>query len=285
MGNPNQPIDFYLAPGAGSVSKMELPAAKRFPPPDEHIVEPETDQEMIDGRIMRVSPAAPPHADRQVAIGYVLNATVATDYVASSELLTRVAEDSDFATDVCIRKAGKDAGGHRHLEELSFEIKHTQSESDIKKRARYLTRRGVRRVFAVYVQVKDQGGEEQVIAGPIKEWSVEKDDWNELAEDALIEDRCLRRPVTVRALLDAFEADNAVARALIDKKNPVLAGLFEQERWQGRREALLELLTERFGEVPQPVRKRIEQAELDDLKLWTKRIIPAATLADVFESE
>ena len=136
---------------------------------------------MVDGWVMRVSPAAPPHADRQVAIGYVLNATVAPDYVASSELLTRVSEDSDFATDVCIRKADEDAEGHRHLEELSFEIKHTQSESDIKKRARYLTRRGVRRVLAVYVRVKERDGEEQVIAGPVKEWSVEKDDWNELA--------------------------------------------------------------------------------------------------------
>ena len=72
MSNPNQPIDFYLAPGAGSVRRMELPAAERFPPPDEHIVEPETNLEMIDGQIMRVSPAAPPHADRQVAIGYVV---------------------------------------------------------------------------------------------------------------------------------------------------------------------------------------------------------------------
>ena len=267
---------------------MELPAAERFPPPDEHLVEPETNQEMIDGRLMRVSPAAPPHADRQVAIGYVLNATVAPDYIASSELLTRVSEDSDFATDVCIRKAGKDAEGHRHLEELSFEIKHTQSESDIKKRARYLTRRGVRRVFAVYVRVKDQGGEEQVIAGPIKEWSVEKDDWNDLADDAVIEDRCLRRPVAVRALLDAFEAHNAVARALIDQDNPVLAeretALIERER-QTVRGLLLELLVQRFGEIPASARERIEQAGLDDLERWTRRVIPAAALADVFESE
>ena len=171
-----------------------------------------------------------------------LNATVELNYVASSELLTRVSDDNDFATDVCIRKAGKDAQGHRYLEELSFEIKHTQSESDIKKRARYLTRRGVRRVFAVYVRVKKQDGEEQVIAGPIKEWSPAKDDWNELADNAVIEDRCLRRPVAVRALFDAFEADNAVALALIDKKNPVL---LKRER-QPVCELLLEQLAQRF---------------------------------------
>ncbi len=281
MEDPNQPIHFYHAPGEGSVRRMEFPAAERFPPPDEHVVEPETDQEMIDGQIMRALPADPPHADRQVAIGYVLNATVAPDYVASSELLTRVSEDSDFATDVCIRKAGKDADGHRHLEELSFEIKHTQSESDIRKRARYLTRRGVRRVFAVYVRVKKQDGEEQVIAGPIKEWSIEKDDWIVLAEDAKIEDRCLCRPVAVRALLDAFEADNAVAHALIDKKNPVLTELIEREQ----RKTLLKLLAQRFDMIPKPERERIEHADIDDLERWIERVIPATTLADVFKSE
>lgn len=199
---------------------MELPAAETFPPPDEHLVEPETEREMLDGRVIRVPPAAPPHADRQVAIGYVLNATVEPSYIASSELLTRVSDDSDFATDVCIRKAGKDAQGHRYLEELSFEIKHTQSQSDLDKRARYLARRGVRRVFAVYVRVEKQNGEKHVIAGPIKEWSAENNDWRTLPNDAAIEDRCLRRPVKVRALLDAFAADNAVAHALIDKKTP-----------------------------------------------------------------
>ncbi len=285
MTSRYQQTPFYLAPGAGSVARMELPGAERLPPPDEHVVEPETAREMIDGRVIRVLPAAPPHADRQVAIGYVLNATVASDYVASSELLTRVSQDSDFATDVCIRKAGKDAEGHRYLEELSFEIKHTQSQRDLDKRARYLTRRGVRRVFAVYVRVETRGGEEHVIAGPIKEWSAASDGWIELADNGAIEDRCLQRPVRVRALLDAFEADNAVAHALIAKQNPVLlareTALVEGER----RSILLKLLAQRFGDVAQSMRERVERAELGDLERWLDRVIPAETLADVFVLE
>ncbi len=247
---------------------MELPAAERFPPPDEHIAEPETDREMLDGRVIRVSPAAPPHADRQVAIGYVLNATAAPGYVASSELLTRVSEDSDFATDVCIRKAGKDADGHRFLEELSFEIKHTQSEGDLEKRARYLARRGVRRVFAVYVRVSKHGNQERVIAGPIKEWSGDnngRDGWRELADNAVIDDRCLHRPVKVRALLDAFEADNAVAHALLDKNNPVLVKRENELLHRERRQAIRDLCQALAIELTSARHARIDSLSADQL--------------------
>ncbi len=58
-----------------------------------------------------------------------------------------------------------------------------------------------------------------------------------------------------------------------------------QDGLEAGREVLLEQLAQRFGEVPEPERKRIEQAELDDLKRWTKRVIPASTMADVFKSE
>ena len=83
-------------------------------------------REVIDGQIIQVSPANPSHADRTVDISYVLRANVAPNYVASTDLLTRISDENDFATDVCIRKAGTDAQGHRHLEELSFEVKYTQ---------------------------------------------------------------------------------------------------------------------------------------------------------------
>ncbi|MCG8417970.1 MAG: Uma2 family endonuclease [Proteobacteria bacterium] len=222
MRHPTHSDEMYLAPGAESAHRMDLPG-ESFPPPDEHLVEPETDREMIDGQIIQVSPANPPHADRTVDISYVLRANVAPNYVASADLLTRVSDENDFATDACIRKAGTDAQGHRHLEELSFEVKHTQSESSLKKRARMLVRRGVRRVFAVYVRIEYHDGVESVKAGPVKEWSRDKNDWEKLDDDYLIKDPCLRQPIEVRSLLDAVQADNAVARALIDKHNPVIA--------------------------------------------------------------
>ena len=227
MSDPIRPGDIYFAPGASGADRVQLPGASQseFPPVDERLVEPETDREMIGGQVVKVAPSEPPHADRQVDIGYVLRANAAPDYVVSAELLTRVSGDSDFATDVCIRKKGVDARGHRYLEELSFEVKYTQSQASLDRRARYLIRRGVRRVFAVHVRVDRSGSSERVIAGPVVEWSVSGECWTGLAADDKLQDRCLRQPIEIRALLDAVEADNAVARALVAKGNAILLKL------------------------------------------------------------
>ena len=48
------------------------------------------------------------------------------------------------------------------------------------------------------------------------------------------------------------------------------------------REVLLGQLAQRFGEISESVQKRIEQAELEDLQRWSKRVIPATTITDVF---
>ena len=268
MRHPTHPGEIYLAPGADSAHRVEFPG-ETFPPPDEHLVEPETDREMIDGQIIQVSPANPPHADRTVDISYVLRAHVAPNYVASADLLTRVSDENDFATDACIRKAGTDAQGHRHLEELSFEVKHTQSESSLKKRARMLTRRGVRRVFAVYVRVEYLDGAEIVKAGPVKEWSRDKNDWEKLDDDYVIKDPCLQQPIAVRSLLDAVQADNAVAQALIDKHNPVIDRLVREESQQAireeRRQAVRDLCRAFAIELTPERQQRIDSLSPDGL--------------------
>jgi hypothetical protein len=217
----------YLAPGASTASHaLQLPGAMQradfpaVPVVDDRAVEPETGTEMIRGQVRKALPAEPPHADRQCDIAYVIRSDVAPGYAASTELLTRVDDEADFATDACIRKIGRDpATGSRYLEEISFEVKHKQSSADITARARQLIRRGVRRVFAIHVRE-----DESVLhAGPVREWLASEDCWLELHPEAEIVDRCLVHPVKVQALLDATEANNQVARALLAQDNPVLA--------------------------------------------------------------
>jgi hypothetical protein len=190
------------------------------PAVNDRVVEPETGTEMIRGQIRKVLPAEPPHADEQCRIASVIATNVAPGYAASTELLTRVDEEADFATDACIRKLGRDpATGARHVEELSFEVKHTQSSAEITQRARQLIRRGVRRVFAIHVKEDEQGA---LRAGPVREWLAREDCWLELHPEAEIMDSCLVQPIRVQALIDATEADNQVARTLLAKNNPVL---------------------------------------------------------------
>ena len=258
----------YFAPGAQGM-RVEAPG---FPPPDQHVVEPETYQEMLDGQVRDLAPADPPHADQQFDLAYVLRAHVADGYVGSTELLTRVSEHNDFATDACIRKTGHDDQGHRFLEELSFEVKHKQSDASLKKRAQYLIDRGVRRVFAIYVYVKD----DLVTAGPVKEWSAKHNRWLLLPGDSHIEDPCLRRPVKVRALLDALEADNAVVRALCDKDNPVVLELKAESYDEGKSDEfrrVIRAFCQAFDvELTSEQYARLETLDADELQAALKHL-------------
>src|SRR3954470_18480690 len=91
------------APGHGGGSPgMRLPGPGPFPRVDDHLVEPEvTRDEIIGGRRLAAIPANPPHADRQGTVIQVLESFVAPGYRAATELLTRVDQDSDFASDAC----------------------------------------------------------------------------------------------------------------------------------------------------------------------------------------
>jgi hypothetical protein len=244
MDRPNPFTVTYLAPGAGHASHaLQLPGAMQradfpaVPAVDDRAVESETGTEMIRGEIRRALPALPPHADEQCRIATVIGTNVVPGYAASTELLTRVADDSDFATDACIRKVGIDPGTRsRYLEEISFEVKHRQSNADMMARARQLIGRGVRRVFAIHVREDEQG---VIKAGPVREWLASEGCWLELHPEAEIEDECLVQPVMVKALIDATEADNQVARALLAKNNPVLA-VDRQRALDAQKQALAE---------------------------------------------
>jgi len=95
-----------------------------FPGLDDHLVVPEvTRDEIIGGRRMIAPPAEGAEAIRHGNLGYVLRAHAAPGYCAPVDLLTRFAEESDFATAACVLKDGADPeSGSRALEELAFEI-------------------------------------------------------------------------------------------------------------------------------------------------------------------
>ncbi|MRG97235.1 hypothetical protein [Polyangium spumosum] len=244
---------------------------------DEHIVVPETTRdEMIRGRKVVAQPALEPHADLQTSLDFLILPHVRPGYRPSTELLTRVSEGSNFATDLSIRREGQDpATGRRWLEEISFEIVNEQSVRDVREKAEDLVERGVRRVFAIFVKRRE-----------VCEWSAQKRAFVPLPLDGMLEDPCFVRPIAVRALLDVQNAEREVVRALERKGNEELEQLKESAaqkgREEGRREVLRSLLRARFGEVSAAVEARIAGATCATLDTWTLRLLSATTLDDIF---
>ncbi|WP_437547502.1 DUF4351 domain-containing protein [Sorangium sp. So ce367] len=295
-----------LAPAARGGAAVRFPPAEpqraHFPAVDEHLVAPEvTRDELIRGRKVVAAPALEPHAEQQVRLDFLIAPHLRPGYIGAADLITRVAEGSDFATDLSIRRAGTDpATGRRYLEELSFEIVNEQSMRDAREKAEDLVVRGVRRVFAIFVK-RDE----------VAEWSAAEGRFVPLAPDATIEDLCLVRPVPVRALLDGAAAEREVVRALERKGNSEIeaikarerkaaldegrragldegrrAGLDEGRRAgldEGQRAVLLRQLRARFGEVPEARREQVFAASGERLAEWAERILTARTLDELFE--
>lgn len=228
------------APGAGLPSGHRAPTQQRAPCVDDHVVRPETREEMVRGRVLHAVPANPPHADAHVDVAFAVRGLARPGYTVADDLLTRFAERSDFASDLSVRKAGTDSStGERYLEELAFEVVNTQSEHDITERAEDMTARGVRRMFAIFVKRRE-----------VAEWSPVEGRFQPLPADGRIEDECLVAPLPVRALLDAASSEEAGAVGLLLKKNPVVVravqeGIAETRREsqaEGRRQGLLEAI-------------------------------------------
>jgi hypothetical protein len=186
---------------------------QEMPRLDEHLVREETREEMVRGERIISAPAREPHADRHCRLDYLISAAAAPGYVTSSDLLTRAGAASEFATDTCVRREGIDpATGTRYLEELAFEVVHTQSLREITVRAEELTNRGVRRLIAVFVKKRE-----------VAEWSESTRSWMLLPLDSTLADPVLVRPISIRAVFDAGVADNEVVDSLAAKGNPRLA--------------------------------------------------------------
>lgn len=217
----------YVAPSADApgVQSYRMPAAREFPRVDDCLVEPETREEMFRGERMLALPALPPHADQHSTLDLVIGSHVAEGYITSTDLLTRFDEGSNFASDVCVRKAGVDEQGSRHLEELAFEVVATQTRRHMTERAEVMSTRGVRRVVAIFV-------DEHRVA----EWQPDLRRWQAYESDASIDDPLFVRPVLVRALLDgALALDEAVKAAEI-KGSPRTRAIREEGRREGKRQ-------------------------------------------------
>jgi hypothetical protein len=274
------------APGSPGVgSPRRLPGRGEFPGLDDHLVEPEiTRDEIIGGQRVVLSPAYEPHATEHSELGYVVRAHVASGYGAATDLLTRHDEESDFATDTCVRKKGVDPEtGGRYLEELAFEVVSEQKERHVREKAVRMYRRGVRRIFAIWV--KDQR---------VCEWSPERRAWRRLEPGSWIEDPCLVAPLAVAALLDAAAADNAVAAALVAKGNPALLqreaaarseGEAEGEakgEIKGEAEAILKILQARGLEVSEARRQEVLHCrDRERLDRWLRRAVLASSVGEV----
>jgi hypothetical protein len=267
------------APAAsGSTSALRLPGRDSFPGVDDHLVEPEvTRDEIINGRRVVAMPALPPHADKQIDLGYLLRAHAAPGYRVAADLLTRHAVDSDFATDACIYKEGVDpATGTRYLEEFAFEVVSEQNEKVVTEKAEAMHRRGVRRIFAIFVKGRQR----------VCEWSPESRSWRPLAAGSQIEDRCLMTPLAVAALLDAALADNAVVEALIAKGNPAIREREVAAEARGQAEgtagAVLKVLEARGIAVSPEQRQEILRCQdLDRLDGWLRRAALASSASEV----
>jgi hypothetical protein len=266
-----------VAPPASGAAALHLPPAHELPPPyvDERLVEPETRQEMVRGRLFHAAPANPEHGDEHTELDYLARGYLAPGYTASTDLLTRAGPESDFATDTCIRRSGIDPRtGSRYLEEVAFEVVNTQSLGHMVERAQQLTRKGVRRVFAIFVKKREVG-----------EWSPSRASFLPLDLDGTIDDRTLIRPLPVRALFDTAVADDSIVDALVAKANPRLAERIAEGHAEGLAEGLakvlLKLLGQRFGTISDATRARVETAAIEQLDAWTDRILTAATIDEV----
>jgi Uma2 family endonuclease len=212
------------------------PAKRRagLPDVDERLVMPETRFEVLDGKVEFVPPSDEPHGTRHSKISALLEAYAATGYDVASDMLTRTSAKNDLAPDASVFPTARDPRtGGRQIEELAFEVLSTERVGHAAKKARALTERGVRRVFAIDVEHK------RALV-----WSATTNTWEILPLDGAIEDHALALPLPLRALVEAVRSDDAVAQALLAKKNPVITrALVVAERKgkaEGRREGKAE---------------------------------------------
>jgi Uma2 family endonuclease len=241
---------------------------------------PETRYEAIDGKISYVCPADEPHGTSHSKMAALLEAYVVATHRVAVDMLTRTSAKNDLAPDASVFPAERDPKtGGRRIEELAFEVVSTETLPHAGKKAQKLVARGVRRVFAIDVERRRA-----------LEWSRRTDTWEILAPDGAIVDPTLVIPLPLLPLAEAMKADDAVAHALLAKKNPVLQQALDAANREGKREgelkgkrdAVLRLFVRVGIALSEDERARIlacpDAAMLD---AWLDRVVGAKTAAEV----
>jgi Uma2 family endonuclease len=268
-----------MSSSAASKRRVTPPPGRPPAPPavDERLVMPETRFEIIDGEVLPVSPSNEPHGSRHSKISALLEAHVVTGYDVAVDMLTRTALRGDMAPDASVFPTARDkATGGRQIEELAFEVLDTETLPHAAKKARALVARGVRRVFAVDVE-RRRG----------LEWSRQTDAWEILPGGGAIADPVFAAPLPLQPLVDAVKADDAMAHALLAKKNPVLeAALREREArgmLAGKVAAVLGVLNGRGLRVSKKAAARI-RAVTDEptIDRWLARVATVETADELF---
>jgi Uma2 family endonuclease len=256
-------------------------AYPELPDVDERLVAPDCGYEIIDGMVIPVPPALPPHATRQSKIASLLEAHTCSEYDVATDMLTRTSKIDDFAPDVSVFARAPDLKtGGRRLEELVVEIISKQTVANAARKAAKLSARGVRRVFGIDLK-----------RGRVLEWSLALGTWSILDSNVDLVDPVLAVPLPLAAMLDAGRTDDAVARALVAKHNPVLETMLaasadlglQQGREQGRADgmiaAILAVLAARGIPVTDAQRARcLAERDPDRLDRW---LVVATTAEDV----
>ncbi|MEM9452891.1 MAG: Uma2 family endonuclease [Myxococcota bacterium] len=250
-------------------------ATRKFPAVDDRLIAADTGYELIDGVLVEVTPCYEPHGNRHSKLLVLLEAYVVEEYTAACDMLTRASEKSDFAPDACIYPIARDPEtGGRQLEALAFEVMNTETPNHAGAKARELIARGVRRVFAIDVN-KEHG----------LEWSADSDEWEPMDPESAIDDPTLVMPLPVRDLVHNVSTDDAVARALLAKRNRVLTAQLDGVRTAGKAEAIIAVLVAR-GLPPTDAQRKTIVATTDPATIarWLAVVATCASVSELLDA-
>lgn len=212
------------SPEVTSAPPVELPAV------DDQLLAEGCRYEIYDGVLVYYPPADELCGTRRVKVSALITVHVASDFKGALNLLTRTSETSDVAPNISVLPIARDPEtGGRQIERLAFDVGRTASLEHSARKAAKLTARGVHRVFAIDVE-----------RDCVLEWSGALGDWTHLAIDAEISDRSLAVPLRVDTLVPCDSVQDAMARALIARRNRVIEAAKAEARALGRAQGLID---------------------------------------------
>jgi Uma2 family endonuclease len=259
-----------------NMSSPSRPANRELPAVDERLVASESGYEIDDGKLVRVPPCKEPHGNPHSKLAALLEAHVAEDFNVALDMLTRISETTDRAADASVYPFARDPQtGGRQIEQLAFEIVSTESLADAGRKAGQLSGRGVRRVFAIDVE-----------RARVFEWSRELGTWSLLDPHGRIEDPTLAVPLSIELLVRSVKTDDALANALLAKRNPVLLAAIDEGRAHAMADAILRVLEQRSVHLDGRDRERVLAARvLAQLERWLDRAATCSQAAELFRDD